>query len=146
MIMNMEKITHIEKFDTPIDFSTEIKVDDTEIMYHNTFEIGQGGPVVGNISINGIFIPNHYFGGPSLFDEQYLYIPIYMKKIISWRFKLARINFNSLTVDAIGKWESVIFLEKIENGTIFFYEDVGKTHSKYYKLSEFESKKNLIIN
>jgi hypothetical protein len=28
------------KFDTPIDFSTEIKKDDIEIIYHKPFEIG----------------------------------------------------------------------------------------------------------
>jgi len=129
------------KFDTPIDFATEIKIDDMEIIYCNTFEIGQGGPVVGNISVNGRLISNHYFGGPVLLDEQYLYIPIYMKKIISWKFKLARIDLNSLKIDTIGKWESVIFLDKIENGTIYFYEDVSKENSRNYKLSEFDLKR-----
>jgi len=127
----------MRKFDTPIDFLTEIKVDDVEIVYNNTFEIGQGGPIVGYLSINGELIPNNYFGGPILLDNQYIYIPIYMKRFLSWRFKLARINLSSLKIDIVGKWESVIFLDRIENGMIFFYEDVGKIHSNQYKLSEF---------
>ncbi|MDR0794731.1 MAG: hypothetical protein LBE79_01550 [Tannerella sp.] len=130
----------IRKFDTPIDFSTEIKADNIEIIYCNTFEIGQGGPVVGNISINGNFIPQHYFGGPVLLDKKNVYIPIYMKKMFFWRFKLARINLGSFKIDTIRKWESVIFLDKIENGIVFFYKEVSKTHSNYYKLSDFNTK------
>ena len=128
----------MRKFDTPIDFLTEIKVDDVEIVYNNTFEIGQGGPKVGYLSINGELIPNNYFGGPILLDDQYIYIPIYMKRfLLSWRFKLARINLSSLKIDIVGKWKSVIFLDRIENGMIFFYEDAGKIHANQYKLSEF---------
>ena len=130
----------MNKYETPIDFPTEIKVENNEVVYHNIFEIGQGGPIVGNISINKEFIPAKYFGGPVLFYKKHIYIPIYLKGIISWKFKLARINIDTFKIEIIGKLKSVIFLEKIENEIVFFYEDVNKVHLNNYKLSKFEEK------
>lgn len=122
----------MNKFEDPIQFDIKKKVGDIEIIYSCLLEISQGGPVVGNISINGKMVQGLY-GGPPLFKDDYIYIPSFGKKFLGTGFKLARINTTTLEVEHLSKTKDLIFLDKIERNRIYFFEDINKTVQKYHE-------------
>lgn len=78
----------MNKFENPIQFETKKKIRDIEIIYSNLMEISQGGPEIGNLSINGQMVQGLY-GGPAVSKDDYLYLPAYIKKFwvqdLSWQ-------------------------------------------------------------
>ena len=68
----------MNKFESPLQFDVEKNVAGIEISYFDLMEISQGGPEIGHISINGIPIQSHLFGGPYLNqgDNFLLYLKI----------------------------------------------------------------------
>lgn len=121
------------KFEDPIQFEINKMEGAIEIVYSNLMEICQGGPEVGNLSINGKTVDGN-FGGPAIFHEQYIYIPVYIKKNFRTGFKLARINTETFDIEHLGKIKDLIFLNKVEGNRIYFFEDLNKTLLKYYEL------------
>ncbi len=116
-------------FDDPINYKDKINNELFTLEYFNLTEICQGCPVVGYIKLNGKNIEN-YFGGPVLYDNFYLYIPTYLRKCFGYKFKLARISLSSLKVEYFGKFQKLIYLDKLEKNRIIFYEDVFKKKKK----------------
>jgi len=123
----------MSRFEDPIQFDIKKKVGDVEIAYSNLMEISQGGPEVGNLSINGKMLEGRY-GGPAICKDEYLYVPAHVKKFLGTGFKLARINTNTLEVEHLGKTKDLIFLDKIEGIHIYFFEDMSKTIQRHYEL------------
>ncbi len=113
-------------FEDPLQFITQKKVGGIEIIYSDLMEISQGGPEVGNLSINGKMVEGR-FGGPSLLNENCMYVPAQVKRFLGTGFKLARINTVTLKVEYLSKVKDLIFLEKIENNRVYFFEDMSKT-------------------
>lgn len=113
-------------FEDPLQFITKKKIGDIEIVYTDLMEISQGGPEVGNLSINGKMVEGR-FGGPSLLDENYIYVPAQVKRFLGTGFKLARINSITLKVEYLSKVKDLIFLEKIVDNQVYFFEDMSKT-------------------
>lgn len=118
----------MSKFENPSEFTTYIESGDIKIQYSNLMEIAMGGPEVGNILINNILIKNHRFGGPLLIKKQFVYAPVFIRRFFFSGFRLARINLTTLKVDLIGKKRDLIFLERIENNKVYFYEDYSKSN------------------
>jgi len=114
------------KFENPIQFDIKKKIGDVEIIYSDLMEISQGGPEVGNMSINGKMVEGRY-GGPVLYKDSYLYAPAYVKRFFGTGFKLVRINIVTLKVEYLSSTKDLIFLEKIEGNRIYFFEDISKT-------------------
>lgn len=113
-------------FEDPTQFAINKKVGEIQIMYFDLMEIAQGGPLSGYISINGKTMEGR-FGGPFLIKDNYIYIPILEKKFFGIGFKLARINTFTLEIKRLSKIKDLIFLEKIEENKIYFFEDISKT-------------------
>jgi hypothetical protein len=116
-------------FETPIDFASSTKVNGYLITYSNLIELSQGGPAIGRLSIDSEQIgKGSYFGGPLLFDENYIYIPIYIKNFFSSGFKLASVGLKSKALKIITQKKTpLIFLESLDDGFLSYYEDMGQT-------------------
>lgn len=124
----------MSKFENPMQFDIKKKSDGIEIVYSNLMEICQGGPEIGTISINGNPIQNYRFGGPCLHQEDYIYAPAYVRKFLGTGFKLSKINCQTLNVELLGKTKDLIFLDKIVDNRIYFFEDIDKMLLRYYEL------------
>jgi len=124
----------INNFQTPIDFDITVNVNNVEIRYIDLMEITQGGPVVGSLIINNRPLLGHRFGGPAICQSNSLYIPLYSKKFMGWGFKLVNIDLNNLDIKFLGRIKNLIFLDKIENDRIYFFEDINKVKSNYYEI------------
>lgn len=123
----------MSSFENPIQFDIKKKVGDVEIEYSELMEISQGGPEVGNMSINGKIIEGRY-GGPAICKDVYVYVPSLVKKRFGTGFKLARINLNTLEVEYLSKTKDLFYLDKIEGNRIYFFEDIDKTIQRIYEL------------
>lgn len=125
----------MNSFEDPINFEKKRKIENTEISYHELTEISQGGPEVGKVSINGIMIEGFLFGGPLISKNEFIYLPVYVKKFLDSSFKLAKINIENLTVKIFGKSRDLIFIDHINDNKIYFYEDINKTIGNSFDLS-----------
>ena len=127
----------INKFETTTDFPIKkIINDEVLIEYSNLREIVQGGPEIGNLTINGNKVSNEFFGGPYLYDKDYLYIPKYSKRFFNVRFLLCKINFKNLKINIISEQKNLFYLYKLEDGKIYYYEDVAKKKYDCIKINE----------
>lgn len=114
-------------FENPIEFET-IKADGKHtLVYYNLMEICQGGPEVGNIKIDGkaMFL-DQLFGGPSMFFDEKIYIPVFERGFLFSGFKLCIIDLTTFKRHIIGKRSSIIFIDKVQDGTIYYYKDIYK--------------------
>lgn len=82
----------------PNDFNEDVLINTTHIVYQNLHEISQGSPLIGTLSINNNIIQGYLFGGPYLFENGFIYAPVYVRKFFVNGFKLAIIDVNSLSV------------------------------------------------
>ena len=82
----------MSKFENPMQFDIKRKINNVEVTYSDLMEICQGGPEIGTISINGNPLSSYRFGGPFLYKEEYIYAPVYVKKLLGWGFKLSKVN------------------------------------------------------
>ena len=121
----------MNEFEDPIDFQTTKKVDNNLVVYSVVMEIAQGVPVVGTLSINGKLVSSAtYFGGPFLYNEGFIYAPVFIRRFCVSGFKLCKINVENLKTELIGKIKPLIFLDRIAEGRIYFYKDLGKMGSE----------------
>ncbi len=116
----------MSSFENPIEFDIKKKIGNVEISYSDLMEISQGGPEIGNLSINGKIVEGRY-GGPFICHGENLYVPSYVKKFLGNGFKLARINITTLNVEHLSKIKCLIFLDKLEGNRIYYFEDMSKT-------------------
>jgi len=118
--------------ETPMNFKTKITKDVT-LVYSDLMELCQGGPEVGDVTIDNVKIQGRY-GGPVLFDEKYIYIPVYERSFFSSGFKLARVKKTDKSIQIFGKIKNLIYLSNIEDNKIYFFEDVNRNKKDYYDL------------
>lgn len=121
-------------FETPTNFNLERKCKGIPIVYHNLREITQGGPVIGNLSINEKNLPlEYFFGGPPIFYSDYMLVPLYVKKFCKTGFVLCRINMMSLKIDFVSRIKELIFLKDVylrEKGyEVHYSEDIKERWS-----------------
>lgn len=116
-------------YENPIDFNQSMKEDGYEISYSDTREIAQGGPIVGRLSVNNFLIhPIFLFGGPPLKCKNLLYVPVFVRKFCVAGFRLCVINLDTREFYMIGKVKNLIFLDRIDNDKIYFYENLEKSN------------------
>lgn len=111
------------KLENPLSFNINIKLPNgQEVLYLNTYEICQGCPEVGKLSIDGKVIKKEVFGGPLLYDNGFIYIPCFKRRWFNSGFYLAKINTSTLEIILISEMYQIIDLIKIERFTIYFYD------------------------
>lgn len=108
----------------PISFIATKEFPNFKLNYINLMEIGQGGPEIGSVLINDKKIPTYLFGGPFLYFDEYVYMPVYLKSFFYKGFKIAKINIETLKVEILGKYENLINLYKIDGNYIYYYKDM----------------------
>lgn len=123
-------------FATPVDFPEKYEINGHEIIYQNIMEIAQGGPLVGKLVIDSRQVGyNLLFGGPFLIEHDKLYAPLFIRKFCISGFKLCRINLNTLEYTLTKQIKDVIYLSHIDNGKVFFYENVNQENAPIQYMS-----------
>ena len=122
------------KFENPMQFNLHKESDSIKVDYSNLMEIAQGGPEIGNLFINGKQVKNYRFGGPCIIQNDFIFVPVYIKRFFGTCFKLSKINSKDFSIKIIGKSKDLIYLDKIESNKIYFFEDINKSKYSYYEL------------
>ena len=123
--------------ETPLDFQEQFLFDNWEVIYLDLMEVNQGSPLVGNLSINGqVIIKEQGFGGPLLYFNRKIYIPVFIRRFCVVGFRLATLNLDDLSIEYIGGIEDLIYLKEIKDNRIYFYTDIYKSTEKNLTLYE----------
>ena len=100
-------------------------------------EVNQGSPLVGSLSINGqVIIQEQGFGGPLLYFNRKIYIPVFIRRFWVVGFRLAALNLDDLSIEYIGGIEDLVYLKEIKGNRIYFYTDIYKSTEKNLTLYE----------
>lgn len=123
--------------ETPLEFQEKIFFDEWEVSYLDLMEVNQGSPLVGSLSINGqVIIQEQGFGGPLLYFNRKIYIPVFIRRFWVVGFRLAILNLDDLSIEYIGGIEDLIYLKEIKDNRIYFYTDIYKSTEKNLTLYE----------
>lgn len=117
--------------ETPFEFQEKIFFDQWEVSYLDLMEVNQGSPLVGSLSINGqVIIQEQGFGGPLLYFNRKIYIPVFIRRFWVVGFRLAILNLDDLSIEYIGGIEDLVYLKEIKDNRIYFYTDIYKSTEK----------------
>ena len=117
--------------ETPFEFQEKNFFDQWEVSYLDLMEVNQGSPLVGSLSINGqVIIQEQDFGGPLLYFNRKIYIPVFIRRFWVVGFRLATLNLDDLSIEYIGGIEDLIYLKEIKGNRIYFYTDIYKSTEK----------------
>ena len=123
--------------ETPLDFQEKFLFDNWEVNYLDLMEVNQGSPLVGSLSINGqAIIKEQGFGGPLLYFNRKIYIPVFIRRFCVVGFRLAILNLDDLSIEYIGGIEDLVYLKEIKDNKIYFYTDIYKSTEKNLTLYE----------
>lgn len=123
--------------ETPLNFQEKFLFDNWEVSYLDLMEVNQGSPLVGSLSINGqVIIKEQGFGGPLLYFNRKIYIPVFIRRFCVVGFRLATLNVDDLSIEYIGDIEDMIYLKEIKGNRIYFYTDIYKSTEKNLTLYE----------
>jgi len=128
----------MNKYEDPIQFNLQKSTKEIELTYSRLTEICQGGPEVGHLTINGVKMSG-LFGGPAIIHGHYVYIPLFVNKVIGRGFKLAVIDVSTLEIPKFGPIKSLIFLDRIENKKLLFFENIDKAVKGCFELQKLHS-------
>ena len=123
--------------ETPLEFQEKNFFDEWEVSYLDLMEVNQGSPLVGSLSINGqVIIKEQGFGGPLLYFNRKIYIPVFIRRFCVVGFRLAILNLDDLSIEYIGGIEDLVYLKEIKDNRIYFYTDIYKSTEKNLTLYE----------
>ena len=123
--------------ETPLDFQEKNFFDKWEVSYLDLMEVNQGSPLVGSLSINGqVIIKEQGFGGPLLYFNRKIYIPVFIRRFCVVGFRLAILSLDDLSIEYIGGIEDLVYLKEIRDNRIYFYTDIYKSTEKNLTLYE----------
>lgn len=123
--------------ETPLEFQEKIFFDEWEVSYLDLMEVNQGSPLVGSLSINDQVITQEQgFGGPLLYSNRKIYIPVFIRRFCLVGFRLATLNLDDLSIEYIGGIEDLVYLKEIKGNRIYFYTDIYKSTEKNLTLYE----------
>ena len=123
--------------ETPLEFQEKNFFDEWEVSYLDLMEVNQGSPLVGSLSINGqVIIKEQGFGGPLLYFNRKIYIPVFIRRFCVVGFRLATLNLDDLSIEYIGGIEDLVYLKEIKDNRIYFYTDIYKSTEKNLTLYE----------
>lgn len=122
----------------PINFLSEYDINGHKIKYVNFRELGQGGPEVGRIEINGNLYGKSEYGGPLLQENDKVYIPLLRGR----SFTLTCIDLNTLESKIYNEVTSnILLLKAIEDNVIYFYNKLNNENLMSYDLSKTKKQK-----
>lgn len=118
---------------SPYQFVGNFSSEGAAVDYTETRELGQGGPILGTISINGspVLYQNGTaeFGGPFVVGSKHIYAPL----LSGFRFLVAMIDIKSRKVIALSdKDEQLILIQKVADNTVFYFNDLSNQNLKSY--------------
>ena len=117
--------------ETPLEFQEKKFFDQWEVSYLNLMEVNQGSPLVGSLSVNGqVMLQEQGFGGPLLYFNRKIYIPVFIRRFWIVGFRLAILNLDDLSIEYIGGIEDLVYLKEIKDNRIYFYTDIYKSTEK----------------
>ena len=117
--------------ETPFEFQEKNFFDQWEVSYLDLMEVNQGSPLVGSLSINGqVIIQEQGFGGPLLYFNRKIYIPVFIRRFWVVGFRLAILNLDDLSIEYIGGIKDLVYLKEIKDNRIYFYTDIYKSTEK----------------
>ena len=123
--------------ETPLEFQEKFLFDEWEVSYLDLMEVNQGSPLVGSLSVNGqVIIQEQGFGGPLLYFNRKIYIPVFIRRFCVVGFRLATLNLDDLSIEYIGGIEDLVYLKEIRDNRIYFYTDMYKSTEKNLSLYE----------
>ena len=123
--------------ETPLEFQEKNFFDEWEVSYLDLMEVNQGSPLVGSLSINGqVIIKEQGFGGPLLYFNRKIYIPVFIRRFCVVGFRLAILSLDDLSIEYIGGIEDLVYLKEIKDNRIYFYTDIYKSTEKNLTLYE----------
>ena len=123
--------------ETPLEFQEKKFFDQWEVSYLNLMEVNQGSPLVGSLSVNGqVMLQEQGFGGPLLYFNRKIYIPVFIRRFCVVGFRLAILNLDDLSIEYIGGIEDLVYLKEIKDNRIYFYTDIYKSTEKNLTLYE----------
>lgn len=123
--------------ETPLEFQEKNFFDEWEVSYIDLMEVNQGSPLVGSLSINGqVIIKEQGFGGPLLYSNRKIYIPVFIRRFCLVGFRLAILSLDDLSIEYIGGIEDLVYLKEIKDNRIYFYTDIYKSTEKNLTLYE----------
>lgn len=120
-------------YQSPFLFNSTYLVGGLTIEYKNLLEVCQGGPIVGDIYINGKRISYNRYGGPLLFDDRFIYVPLFSGA----KFIVSKIRITDFETCFIGTYRDIIDLKKFENNRLYFYDSIYDNTLKFYNLTSF---------
>lgn len=97
------------------------------VKHTNTFEVCQGGPLVGTLSVDGRSVSECYFGGPIAFEGDFLFGPGYFKR----QFYLSAVHLPTRSVRLLQP-ESLVLIKEVRSSIISYYTDLENTCEKIY--------------
>ena len=122
--------------ETPLDFQEKFLFENWEVSYLDLMEVNQGSPLVGSLSINGqVIIKEQGFGGPLLYFNRKIYIPVFIRRFCVVGFRLAILSLDDLSIEYIGGIEDLVYLKEIKDNRIYFYTDIYKSTEKNLTLN-----------
>jgi hypothetical protein len=129
--IKMKNIKIFNQSDTPWDFKLYNQAEQWIIEYKNLIEINQGSPLVGRLFVNGKELSkNTLFGSPFIYFDNYIYVPIFIRRLCLSGFILNKINLITHEMNKISKIKNLIYLNSIENNTIIYYTNFDKTNQE----------------
>jgi hypothetical protein len=92
----------------------------------NLFEgICQGGPMLGNLKINGKYFSSDYFGGPMHVYKEKLYIPKFKKSLFHGPgFVLVSIDILSKEQKKLTTWKDMVLVKSIKDDVITYFTNI----------------------
>jgi hypothetical protein len=118
--------------DTPLNFNLITIVNNFTIEYINPEKKTLVNLSTGNLKVNEYLFHKHLFGGPFLYNESFLVIPVFKQKIWKAGFSIAIIDLLNYRVHIFPCLKKMIFLEAFTNNTVYYYDDIDKTSLRNY--------------
>lgn len=106
---------------SPGNFPDRVEAEGIVVKYSDLHEIQQGSPYIGKLSVNGVLLSG-LFGGPALIARNAVYAPRFVKS--EWKFELCRITPSNRAVTPLVSPQHVVWLERIEDGILYFHRDL----------------------
>lgn len=132
----------MKQFDDPMDFAEKLELEEFILRYKNLREISQGGPMLGELYLNGKrLFRDKECGGPSIIMQDILIVPVYIRSFFQAGFKLGMVNMRNKKQKVFGKMEDYIHLKKDDKGNVFYYSDRIKSKENIVSknvLAEFD--------
>jgi hypothetical protein len=126
--------------DTPIDFNPVTKTNNLTVEYCQLEKLPSTNLLFGSLKINGYLFLRHKwpfpleykFGGPFLYNESFMVIPVLKQKLWKTGFNLARIDLSDNHIHIFPIFKRMIHLESFANDTVYYYDNVDKSNLLNY--------------